>query len=79
MRKRWNWRRKCGVCVEVEDLIKKGIAEVIAINALSVKVQIPMEEIKDWLYRYRKFGGISLRKATGKLRGEQYGRPIPTS
>lgn len=67
-RTRWNWRRKCGVVMEVENDIKAGIPEETSIHASAARHSLELHEVKEWVYRYRKFGGLSLRRATGAVR-----------
>lgn len=68
MKRRWNWRRKSGVCFSIENDIKMGIPEETAIRAATARTTVPLEEVKEWLYRYRKFGSLSLRRSSNSLR-----------
>lgn len=67
-RRRWNWRRKCGVVMEIEHDIKVGIPEETAIRACAARHCLELPEVKEWVYRYRKFGGLSLRRSPGSVR-----------
>lgn len=67
-RHRWNWRRKCGVVMEVENAIKEGLPEETAIHLASTEHGLELPEVKEWVHMYRKFGGLSLRRSSGPVR-----------
>lgn len=65
---RWNWRRKCGVVLAIENDMKRGLTEEQAITQASTVYKLELPEIKEWVYMYRKFGGLSLRQRSGPVR-----------